>query len=280
MKPIVCALLLLVSTVVRSRVSLQLEIVALRHQLAVYQRSTKHLQISSEDRILWSWFARRWSGWCDALVFVQTGTVIAWQRKRYRDRWAKLSKHGRPVRPPVSEQIKALIRKMSAANISRGSPRIVGELHKLGIDVAKSSVEKYRVRPSKPSSPTWKAFLNIHLRDLVSIDFFVVPTVRNIALLVLVVLAHHRRRVVHLNVTEHPTALWTGQQIIEASPGIRYRNIYCGTEMLSMEANSRNASKAWVSKRCSRRREAPGSMHLWNASLAASGEVVWIMSLC
>ncbi len=71
-------------------------------------------------------------------------------------------------------------------------------------------------------------------RDLVSIDFFVVPTVRNKVLFVLVVLAHHRRRVVHFNVTEHPTAQWTGQQIIEAFPGIRHRNIYCGTEMLSM----------------------------------------------
>jgi len=105
---------------------------------------------------------------------------------------------------------------MLAANISGGSPRIVGELHKLGIDVAKSTVEKYRVRSRKPSSPTWKAFLNNHVRDLVSIDFFVVPTVRNKVLFVLVALAHHRRRVVRFNVTEHPTAQWAGQQIIEA----------------------------------------------------------------
>ena len=96
MKPIVCALLLLVSTMIRSRVSLQLEIVALRHQIAVYQRTTKRPQINSGDRILWSWLSRHWPGWRDALVFVQTGTVIAWQRKRFRDHWAKLSKHGRP----------------------------------------------------------------------------------------------------------------------------------------------------------------------------------------
>jgi len=107
---------------------------------------------------------------------------------------------------------------MSEANISWGSPRIVGGLRKLGIDVAKSNVEKYRVRSRKPPSPTWKAFLNNHVRDLVSIDFFLVPTMRNKVLFVLVVLAHHRRRVVHFNVTEHPTAQWTGQQIIEAFP--------------------------------------------------------------
>jgi len=218
MRPIVCALLAFVSTLFRSRRSLQMEIVALRHQLTVYQRAAQRPRINPGDRVLWSWIARHWSGWRDALFFVQAGTVIAWQRKRFRDHWAKLSKHGRPGRPTVSEEIKALIRRMSAANPSWGSPRIVGELRKLGIDVAKSTVEKYRVRSRKPPSPTWKAFLNNHVTDLVAIDFFVVPTVRNKVLSVLVVLAHQRRRVVHFNVTEHPTAQWTGQQIIEAFP--------------------------------------------------------------
>ena len=85
MKPTVYALLQLMTTLIRSRLSLQLEIVALRHQLAVYQRTTKRPQIGYGDRILWSWLARRWTGWRDALVFVQTGTVIAWQRKRFRE---------------------------------------------------------------------------------------------------------------------------------------------------------------------------------------------------
>ncbi len=162
------------------------------------QRTTKRPKIRSGDRILWSWLSRRWSGWRDALVFVQTGTVIAWQRKRFRYHWAKLSKHGRPGRPQVPEEIRALIRKMSEANIGWGSPRIVGELRKLRIDVAKSTVEKYRVRSRKPPSPTWKAFLNNHVSDLVAIDFFVVPTVRNKVLFLLVVRVHHRRRVVTL----------------------------------------------------------------------------------
>ena len=107
---------------------------------------------------------------------------------------------------------------MSEANTGWGSSRIVGELRKLGIDVAKSTLEKYRVRAMIPTSPTWKAFLKNHVRDLVSIDFFVVATVRFKILFVLVVLAHHRRRVVHFNVTEHPTAQWTAQQLIEAFP--------------------------------------------------------------
>jgi len=111
-----------------------------------------------------------------------------------------------------------MIRKISVANPSWGSPRIVGELRKLGIDVAKSTVDKYRVRSKQSPSPTWKAFLNNHVNDLVSIDFFVVPTMRFKVLFVLVVLAHHRRGVLHFNVTEHPTAQWAGQQIVEAFP--------------------------------------------------------------
>ncbi len=141
--------------------------------------------------------------------------MIGWQRKRFGEHWTKLSK---PDRPPVSKEIRALIRKMSEDNVGWGSPRIVGELRKLGIDVAKSTVEKYRVRSRKASSPTWKAFLNNHVRDLVTIDFFVVPTVRFKVLFVLVILAQHRRRIVHFNVTEQPTAQWTAQQIIEAFP--------------------------------------------------------------
>ena len=217
MKTIICALLAFVSTMFRSRLSLQFEIVALRHPLTVYQRTAQRPRIGPGDRGLWSWIARRWSGSRNAVVFVQTGTVIAWQRKRFRDHLAKLSKHGRLGRPPVSKEIRALIRKMSEANVGWGSPRIVGELREPGIDVAKSTVEKYRVRHRKLPSPAWKAFLKGHVRDLVSIDFLVVPTVRFKVLFVLVVLAHHRRGVAHFNVTEHPTAQWTGQQIIEAS---------------------------------------------------------------
>jgi putative transposase len=94
----------------------------------------------------------------------------------------------------------------------------VGELRKLGIDVAKSTVEKYRVRSRTPPSPTWKAFLKNHVKDLVVLDFFTVPTVTFRVLFVLVILAHERRRLVHFHVTEHPTAQWTAQQIVEAFP--------------------------------------------------------------
>ena len=225
MKTICYALLTCLSTWCRSRRSLQLEIVALRHQLSVYQRSNKRLRIEPGDRVLWSYLSRLWSylsrlwsGWRNVLRYVQPQTVIAWQKKRFRQHWSKLSQAGQSGRPAVAQEIRELIRKLSRANPTWGSPRIVGELRKLGIDVAKSTVEKYRVRVRKPPSPTWRAFLNNHVKDLVSIDFFTVPTVTFNVLFVFVVLAHERRRVVHFNVTEHPTAQWTAQQLVEAFP--------------------------------------------------------------
>jgi transposase InsO family protein len=97
-----------------------------------------------------------------------------------------------------------------------GAPRIHGELLKRGIDIGESSVTKYMLRCRKPPSQTWRTFLDNHLSQLVSIDFFTVPTIR-FPLRVLV-LAHDRRRILHFNVTPHPTAQWTGQQLRNAFP--------------------------------------------------------------
>jgi transposase InsO family protein len=107
---------------------------------------------------------------------------------------------------------------MSRANRLWGAPRIHGELLKLGIDVAQATVSKYMVLRGKPPSQTWRSFLDNHVKDLVSIDFFTVPTVTFQVLFVLVILRHDRRQVVHFNVTDSPTARWTAQQIVEAFP--------------------------------------------------------------
>jgi hypothetical protein len=206
MWPALCALLVCVRTLFRSRLSLQVEVLALRHKLAVYQRSIKRPRIRPADRILWSWLSRHWGTWREALVFVQPATVVAWQRKRFRDHWTRMGRAGKPGRPPISEGIRELIRRVSGANLLWGTPRMVGELRKLGINVAKSTVDKYRVRPRKPSSPTWKAFLKNHATDMVSIDSLVVPTIQFKLLLVLVVLVHGRRKVILFNITtENPT---------------------------------------------------------------------------
>jgi putative transposase len=145
-------------------------------------------------------------------------TVTNWQKRRFRDHWRRLSQSGKPGRPEVPREVQDLIRRISKANSGWGSPRIVRELEKLGIEVSQSTVDKFRVRPSNPPSPSWKAFLKNHVRVLVSIDFFIVPTVGFKVLFVLVVLSHHRRKVLHFNVTENPTAELTAQQIVEAFP--------------------------------------------------------------
>jgi putative transposase len=216
--PVVSALLAFGVALFRSRRSMQLEILALRHQLAVYQRSIRRPRIQPADRLLWAWLARLWSGWQDALTVVQPRTVVAWQQKQFRAHWRRLSQAGTSGRPTVAKELRELIRRISQANPTWGSPRMVGELQKLSIHVAKSTVEKYRVRHRKAPSPTWRTFLQNHMADVVALDFFTVPTVTFRVLFVLVILTHERRRVVHFNVTEHPTAEWAAQQVIDAFP--------------------------------------------------------------
>ena len=218
MLPVLSALLACMAALVRSRASLHLEHLALRHQLAVYQQSVPQPHLRATDRLFWAWLSRLWSGWQQALTFVQPRTVIAWQRRRFRNYWRQLSQQGIPGRPAMAKEVRELIRTMWQTHPTWDAPRIVGELRKLGIEVAKATVEKYRVQMRKPPSTTWKTFLNNHMQDLVSLDFFTVPTVTYKVLFVLLILTHERRRVVHLNVTEHPTAEWTTQQIINAFP--------------------------------------------------------------
>src|SRR5271157_4402696 len=162
MTSIVRALLAFAVSLVQSRLSLQLEIFALQHQLNIYRRSIRRPRVRLADRLVWSWLSRGWSRWREALVFVQPATVLAWQRIRFRDHWARRSRRA-PGRPAFPKDLRALIRDISTANPRWGSPRILGELRKLGIAVAKSTIEKYRLRPRRPPSPAWRAFLNNHI---------------------------------------------------------------------------------------------------------------------
>ena len=170
------------------------------------------------DRLLWVWLSRIWSGWRPALAIVRPETVVAWHRMGFRLFWTWKVRHGQLGRPVISRELRDLIRKMCRENPCWGAPRIHGELLKLGIDIAESSVSKYMVRNRKPPSQTWRTFLENHAQQLVSIDFFTVPTIRFQVLYVFLVLAHDRRRIFHFYVTAHPTAEWTGQQLREAFP--------------------------------------------------------------
>ncbi len=205
----------------RSRAELQTEIAALHHQVRILRqrsgaRPRPRLRLS--DRIFWTWLSRLWSGWRRTLVIVKPDTVLAWHRRGFQLYWRWKSRNRGPGRPKVSREVRALIRKMCLSNPSWGAPRIHGELLKLGIDVGETSVALYMVRGRKPPSQTWRTFLENHLRQIVAVDFFVVPTLTFRVLFVFVVLGHDRGRILHFNVTSHPTAEWTAQQIREAFP--------------------------------------------------------------
>src|SRR5882724_8917933 len=212
-------LLATLSSIFRSRAALQLENLALRHQIGVLQWSArKRPRLTPGDRLLWVWLSRIWSDWRLALVIVKPETVVAWHRAGFRRFWTWKVRRGQPGRPVISREIRDLIRRMCRENSGWGAPRIHGELLKLGIDIGESSVSKYMVHGHKPRSQNWRTFLENHAKQLVSIDFFTVPTIRFQILYVFLVLAHDRRRILHFNVTAHPTAEWTGQQLREAFP--------------------------------------------------------------
>jgi putative transposase len=202
----------------QSRADLQTEILALRHQIVVLQRQTAKPKHKPVDRRFWVVLSQFWSRWRSALWIVKPATVIEWHRRSFRWYWTWKVRHGQPGRPRVPKDIRELIRTLSRDNVGWGAPRIHSELFKLGIKISESSISKYMVRHPKPPSQTWRTFLKNHAKQLVSVDFFTVPTVFFQVLFVFIVIQHDRRRLVHYNVTAHPTAEWTARQILEAFP--------------------------------------------------------------
>ena len=203
----------------RSQAALQIENAALRHQLAVLQRQARgRPRLRPVDRMFWTWLCHLWPGWRHALVIVKPDTVLRWHRRGFRLYWRWKSRPRGPGRPRIPRAVQELIRQMCRANPTWGAPRIHGELLKLGITIAEATVGHYMVRRRPPPSQTWRTFLTNHVSQLVSVDFFVVPTFTFRVLFVFVVLAHDRRQILHVNVTGHPTAAWTAHQIRHAFP--------------------------------------------------------------
>src|SRR5580692_772557 len=241
MSSLFVALFALVTSSFRTRVALQAEILALRHQLTVLRKNAPlRLRLQRSDRLLWVLLSQWWPGWRRSLHIVRPDTLIAWHRRAFAWYWTRKSRR-RPGRPNVPAEIRGLIRNMSHANPLWGAPRVHGELLKLGIAVAQSTVAKYLPRPRKPPSQTWRTFLTNHLAQTAAIDFFTVPTATFRVLFVFVVLLHERRRVLHFGVTEHPTQEWTMQQMREAFPWdqapryvLRDRDAIYGTDFATM----------------------------------------------
>src|SRR5216683_314954 len=200
----------------RSRAELELEVIALRHQLAVLHRQRPgRPQLFALDRLLWIWLYRVWPRCLNLMVLVKPATVVQWHRQGFRLDWRWRS---RPGRPSVDREVRDLIRQMNSTNPLWGAPRIHGELLKLGIKVSQATVAKYMVRRVGTPSPTWRTFLRNHAEGIAAIDMFVAASASFRLLYVTVILAHERRRIIHTAVTEHPTAAWLSRQVTEALP--------------------------------------------------------------
>jgi Integrase core domain. len=219
------ALLSLVTLMVRSAIALfrtrenqAIVELALRLQLAVYVHRHPRPRLSPLDRAFWVFLSRFWRYWRSALVLVRPETVIRWHRKAFRGYWRWISKPG-PGRPPIPAEMKALIVRMATENGWRAR-KIQAELSKLGIHLGLTTISRYLPKVDTGGNPhqRWMTFLRNHRDVIAGMDFFVVPIVRFTLLYAWFVLDHGRRRVLHFNVTHHPSARWVIQQLRETFP--------------------------------------------------------------
>lgn len=202
----------------RPRGDLLLENLALRQQILVLQRTNPKPPFNTADRTFWVLLCRWWAGWLRPLRLVKPETVIAWHRKGWRLWWKWKSKPKEIGRPRIPWEVIELIKRISRENPTWGAPRIHGELMMLGHYVSEATVARYMVKRRGRPTQNWKTFLRNHLHETVAIDFLTVPTVTFRTLYVFVVLSLDRRRIVHFNVTTHPTAEWTALQLYQAFP--------------------------------------------------------------
>jgi hypothetical protein len=202
----------------KTKARLEAEIIMLRHQLNVLRRRVPSKpKFAMADRLLFVWLYRLFPSVLNAIAIVRPETIIRWHRTGFRLYWRWKSR-ARGGRPKIPMEIRRLIREMSLAHRLWGAPRIHGELLKLGIEVAQSTVAKYMAKNGRGRSQTRKAFLHNHAAGIAAMDFLVVPTIGFKLLFVLVILRHQRRRLISLTVTINPTAEWIAHQITDAFP--------------------------------------------------------------
>ena len=204
----------------RSRSDTALEVLALRQQLAVLKRQRRRPALGSLDRLFWTTLRSFWPRWSDVLIIVKPETVVAWHRAGFRLYWRWRSRP-RGGRPKITEEIRMLITRIADENANWGAPKVHGELLKLGFAISERTVARYlrRIRRRGDPGQQWLAFLRNHREAIVAFDFFTVPTLTFRLLYCFFVIEHGRRRILHFNVTSHPTAQWVVQQLREAFPG-------------------------------------------------------------
>ena len=219
-----CLLRLFLGSLARflcSRRDLLLENLALRQQLVVLKARRPKPRRSTPDKLFWVLARRLWSGWKRSLIVVTPETVVCWHRAGFRLYWAWLSRHrARVGRKRTSNELRVLIFQMVAENPTWGAPRIHGELQMLGFVISERTVSRWMQRAPKNPEPArrWLAFLHNHREVIAAMDFFTVPTLTFEVLYCFFVIAHDRRRILHFNVTRHPTSGWVVQQLREAFP--------------------------------------------------------------
>ena len=203
----------------RSRNDLGLELAALRQQIAVLTRKNSRPKLDRWDRVFWLTLRRLWSRWACVLLIVRPETVVNWHRTGFRWYWGFLSRH-RPGRPRITAELQKLIRSMARENPTWGAPRIHGELLKLGFKISECTVSRYlaQIDRRRASGKGWLIFLKNHREAIAAMDFFTVPTATFRVLYCFFVISHGRRRILHFNATEHPTASWIVQQLREVFP--------------------------------------------------------------
>jgi putative transposase len=202
----------------RSRQRLLLENLLLRQQLQVALRNQRRPRLRTRDKLFWLLVHRLQRNWRRHLLLVRPETVLRWHRQGWRLFWRWRS--GRSLgRPRLKPEVRTLIATMARENPHWGTERIRGELLKLGIAVSARSIRRHRRRgPAGPPSQSWRTFLANHTRAIWAADLFVVQTLTFQTLYVLFLISHDRRRLLHFNVTSHPTAAWVWRQMIEATP--------------------------------------------------------------
>ncbi|MDB5610241.1 MAG: Integrase, catalytic region, partial [Bradyrhizobium sp.] len=215
---LLCFALAILASPFKSKLRLEAENAALRHQLIVLRRRPHgRAQLTNYDR----WFFVQLYCWFPSilkvLMIVRPETLLRWHRAGFRCYWRWKSRR-RAGRPQIETELRALIRRMSIENPLWGAPRIHGELLKLGFEVAQSSVAKYIVKRRGPPSQGWRTFLHNHAPDIAAVDLFVVPTIGFDLLYAFVIVRLGRRDLVWINVTAYPTADWVARQITEAFP--------------------------------------------------------------
>src|SRR4030081_1483636 len=213
-----CFVLAVVASPFKSKLRLEAEKAMLRHQLIVLRRRLHGpVQLTNHDR----WFFIQLYRWLPsilkALTIVRPETLLRWHRVGFRCYWRWKSRR-RGGRPQIETELRALIRRMSIENPLWGAPRIHGELLKLGLAVAQSSVAKYMVKRRGPPSQGWCTFLHNHAPDIAAMDLFVVPPIGFKLLYAFVIVRLNRRDLVWINVTTNPNAKWVARQITEAFP--------------------------------------------------------------